>query len=281
MSDLQQVLIPVFLEEASENLTGIYDYFKSFRQHPHGDRGALEKACRCAHTVKGASGLVHFDRVHDLADELEVGLTRVFESGRPLTRQTGNALLACFKDLSASITDIQSRYLTGNSVKEQQLERPTAPAPQSRTETYPTSVSTEELPSVTEQPTESEAADSEAIPENVCCRFRAGHIDYHLPIERMAEISLLQEITPLPMAPPHIRGIMTLRGEIIPVADLAYLHDKNHDHQTTRRHIVVSLLDKGEKLAFLTDGLPTLSSEFHGERIDVRAFIDRYGVKKA
>lgn len=280
MSDLQQVLMPVFLEEATETLDGILGYFKSYRHHPHGDREALETACRSAHTLKGASGLVHLGRVHDLAEELELGLTKVAESGRPLTRQNGNALLARFKELAAIVKEIQSSHLAADTVTDQTEPPPSpSPSPQSPTELSPAPVPPEESPSITEQPAEGDSTDREAIPENVCCRFRTGQQDYYLPIEQMAEISLIQEITPLPLAPPHIKGIMNLRGEVVPVADLASLHDTRHNPQA-RRHMVVSLA-KGEKLAFLTDELPTLSPEFHGERIDIRDFIDRYGVKKA
>ncbi|ROQ92329.1 chemotaxis protein CheW [Desulfosoma caldarium] len=44
--------------------------------------------------------------------------------------------------------------------------------------------------------------------------------DFAVPIQRVKEIVGLLPITALPQAPPHIRGIINLRGKIIPVVDL-------------------------------------------------------------
>lgn len=43
---------------------------------------------------------------------------------------------------------------------------------------------------------------------------------YAVPIEQVREIRPLEAITPIPNTEPYIRGIMNLRGKIIPVVDV-------------------------------------------------------------
>ena len=43
---------------------------------------------------------------------------------------------------------------------------------------------------------------------------------YGIPILDVQEIRGRTDITPIPNSPPHIRGVMNLRGEIVPVLDL-------------------------------------------------------------
>lgn len=43
---------------------------------------------------------------------------------------------------------------------------------------------------------------------------------YGVRVEQVREIRLLEDITVIPNAPPYVRGVMNLRGQIIPVVDL-------------------------------------------------------------
>lgn len=50
--------------------------------------------------------------------------------------------------------------------------------------------------------------------------FRIGAERFGLPIDAVREVALLPErLTPLPKAPAFVRGVMNLRGEVIPVID--------------------------------------------------------------
>jgi purine-binding chemotaxis protein CheW len=50
--------------------------------------------------------------------------------------------------------------------------------------------------------------------------FPLGEERFAIEILRVQEIRALTAITPIPNAPPHIRGVINLRGTIIPVIDL-------------------------------------------------------------
>jgi purine-binding chemotaxis protein CheW len=54
-------------------------------------------------------------------------------------------------------------------------------------------------------------------------RVRVGGEPYALPVTDVLEVAPLGEVTPLPGAPPAILGVRNLRGQILPVVDLASL----------------------------------------------------------
>ncbi len=50
--------------------------------------------------------------------------------------------------------------------------------------------------------------------------FTLGRESYGLPVLKVREIIRLVTITPVPQMPEHIRGVINLRGKIVPVVDL-------------------------------------------------------------
>jgi len=50
--------------------------------------------------------------------------------------------------------------------------------------------------------------------------FKLGELDYGLPIVKVQEIKGWSRVTPLPNTPHYIRGVLNLRGTIVPVIDL-------------------------------------------------------------
>lgn len=44
--------------------------------------------------------------------------------------------------------------------------------------------------------------------------------EYGIEIQKVREIIRLMPITPIPFSPPHIKGVINLRGKIVPVIDL-------------------------------------------------------------
>jgi len=56
--------------------------------------------------------------------------------------------------------------------------------------------------------------------DNLCLTFRLGDQDYGIAISKVQEIREWTKVTPLPSSPPYIRGMLNLRGAIVPVIDL-------------------------------------------------------------
>lgn len=50
--------------------------------------------------------------------------------------------------------------------------------------------------------------------------FRLDDSPYALPVERVREIVRIRPITPVPRVPVDVRGVISLRGEIVQVVDL-------------------------------------------------------------
>jgi purine-binding chemotaxis protein CheW len=73
---------------------------------------------------------------------------------------------------------------------------------------------------------------------NLAC-FEVGGRVYALDVPQLREIVRWQEITPLPMAPELIEGVIDLRGAVIPVIDLGRALGGDVVNVSTRARIVV------------------------------------------
>ncbi len=50
--------------------------------------------------------------------------------------------------------------------------------------------------------------------------FALGQEEYGLPVLRVREIIKMMDITVVPQVPPYVKGVINLRGKVIPVIDL-------------------------------------------------------------
>ncbi len=50
--------------------------------------------------------------------------------------------------------------------------------------------------------------------------FLVGGETFALPVEEVDEVLLEQPLSPVPLAPPHVLGLLNLRGKILPALDL-------------------------------------------------------------
>jgi purine-binding chemotaxis protein CheW len=79
---------------------------------------------------------------------------------------------------------------------------------------------------------------------------------YALPIERVREIVRLRPITPIPRVPDPVRGVISLRGEIVQVLDLRRrlgLPPAERDAAHRRHRIVVLHGEDGQLAGLLVD----------------------------
>jgi purine-binding chemotaxis protein CheW len=78
-------------------------------------------------------------------------------------------------------------------------------------------------------------------------RVLAGEEHYALPVEAVLEIADLGHVTPVPGAPSGVLGVRNLRGQVIPVIDLATILGLSADADCER--IVVT--EDGDRRAAL------------------------------
>ncbi len=84
--------------------------------------------------------------------------------------------------------------------------------------------------------------------------FHLGSEEYGVEIGSVQEIIRATDITPVPGAQSHIRGVINLRGKIIPVVDLRRRFAlRSIDASIAQRIIVVELGEK--RIGMLVDGV--------------------------
>ena len=75
--------------------------------------------------------------------------------------------------------------------------------------------------------------------------FALGKEEYGLEILQVREIIGLMDITPVPQVPDYVRGVINLRGEIIPIIDLKKnFHQADTEIFPASRIVVVMLNEK-------------------------------------
>ena len=85
---------------------------------------------------------------------------------------------------------------------------------------------------------------SSLSPEKQLVVFRISDEEFGVEISQVREIVRLVPITPIPRAPEFIKGVVNLRGSILPVIDLAQrLNLKAIGHSDKTRVVVVELED--------------------------------------
>jgi len=90
--------------------------------------------------------------------------------------------------------------------------------------------------------TETQSALASENQVNLACFEVKGRL-YALDVSQVREIVRLQEITPLPMAPRLIEGVVDMRGTVIPVIDLGRLLEGERTGDTDQARIAILELD--------------------------------------
>jgi purine-binding chemotaxis protein CheW len=80
---------------------------------------------------------------------------------------------------------------------------------------------------------------AEALDAAQYLTFRLGGEEYAVGILQVREILRFEEITRVPAAPPSIRGVLNLRGAVVPVVDLALKFGLPETVVTPRTCIVI------------------------------------------
>ena len=77
--------------------------------------------------------------------------------------------------------------------------------------------------------------------------FTLGEEFYGVAVLKIREIIRMQKITPVPHVPAHVKGVINLRGKVIPVVDMRLKFSLGNDEVTERTCIVVVQITKADK----------------------------------
>ena len=75
--------------------------------------------------------------------------------------------------------------------------------------------------------------------------FALGHEEFGLEILKVREINGYMEITAIPQTPHHVKGVINLRGQVIPVVDLRLKFGMEEAEITEQSCIIVVEIDAG------------------------------------
>lgn len=81
--------------------------------------------------------------------------------------------------------------------------------------------------------------------------FSLGKESYCMEILKVKELMGMTEITPLPQTPEFIRGVINLRGQIIPIIDMRLKFDLDFLDYTKRTSIIVVEIVLDDELMFM------------------------------
>jgi purine-binding chemotaxis protein CheW len=75
---------------------------------------------------------------------------------------------------------------------------------------------------------------------------------YAVPVQDVAEVAPVGELTPVPGAPPAVMGVKSLRGRVIPVVDLGAVLGMRTSHG---RRAIVLVDDDGDAAGLAVDAV--------------------------
>jgi purine-binding chemotaxis protein CheW len=84
--------------------------------------------------------------------------------------------------------------------------------------------------------------------------FELNDEEFGIDIGLVREINRLMKITPVPKSPSAVKGVINLRGQVIPVVDLRCEFNLPHLEENQKTRIVVVEID-GATTAFIVDAV--------------------------
>ena len=85
--------------------------------------------------------------------------------------------------------------------------------------------------------------DGETNDAERCLTFESGGLVMYMSTSYVIEIINDHSITALPMVPHYVKGIINLRGSILPVIDIRLLMDREAEEYTSKTCIIVLNID--------------------------------------
>ena len=77
--------------------------------------------------------------------------------------------------------------------------------------------------------------------------FELGREEFGIRVLQVREIMGVQDITSLPQTPAHVKGVINLRGKVIPVVDLRLKFGLPEQEYTERTCIIVVQVNRGKR----------------------------------
>lgn len=127
---------------------------------------------------------------------------------------------------------------------------------------------------------------SSGISTRQLAMFKLGEILLGIDIRCIREINRVEDITPIPDAPPQVKGVVNLRGEVVTVINLRTILELPPQEMTSASRLMI-VQSEDEAIGLLVDSVSDvatvqrteeepLPANVHG--IDSRFFLGMYRV---
>lgn len=98
--------------------------------------------------------------------------------------------------------------------------------------------------------------------------FALGNEEYGIPIQKVKEIIGIMDITNIPKTPQFIKGVINLRGKIIPVMDLRLkfsLEEKEYNQRTCIIVVEINISENKRMMGIVVDTVSEVVNIQKGE----------------
>lgn len=99
--------------------------------------------------------------------------------------------------------------------------------------------------------------------------FLLGSEEYGIPIQKIKEIIGIMDITSVPRSPSFIKGVINLRGKIIPVMDLRLKFELREKEYNQRTCIIVVELEHSDSSRLMGIVVDTVSEVLNIQKSDI------------
>jgi purine-binding chemotaxis protein CheW len=82
--------------------------------------------------------------------------------------------------------------------------------------------------------------------------FKLGEEEYGLDIAQVQSIERISPMTRIPNAPQYVKGVINLRGSVMPIIDLQSMLGTGETHYTEETRVIITQQDEIE-LGFIVD----------------------------
>ena len=89
----------------------------------------------------------------------------------------------------------------------------------------------------------------------LCNEEENKHENYGIPIDKVREIRPLESITVIPNSPSYVKGVMNLRGTIIPIIDLKKKLGFSKTHSINSEMMILVVEIDSKLVGLLADGV--------------------------
>lgn len=100
-----------------------------------------------------------------------------------------------------------------------------------------------------------ETGRSDDSPEAQFVSFEIGTDTFLIPIERVVEFRIWSEPTTVPHTPEYVRGIVNIRGEIVPIYDVAARLGRSFTKPSDRHVVIIVRGEDVRSIGLLVDSV--------------------------